>query len=362
MTCAACGRATSMEREKMGFLGQDESALHITAMSLHVVGVPIDEFVPEDAFDEISEEAFFLKRIVENDADAIFSFVDGSATKALVERVASGALSFKKGAQDLARNFNTGHVATSRDGAFFVIDLNGDDGARFFCLIKYDYSEAVVRRNVKGKSRLRKLVQAFVTDKKAVQKICLLKVTDGVVSDEVAARDRMKTAPELSDYFYKFLGVKRERDDAELTKAVLNVARAVFQEQKAHLGDRSVAVALNEFGNALRLRPNVDVDVVSEVILGVLGNPEDEKLHSAVERSVDRKFESAKLHGLGFKPDQSAFKTAKSVKLETPEGVVVRYSQRAGENLVTRVKKHGGGETITIETEGTVQETVTKVE
>ncbi|SEN05333.1 hypothetical protein SAMN02800694_2620 [Luteibacter sp. UNCMF331Sha3.1] len=346
----------------MGFLGQDEGALHIRAMSLHVVGVPIDEFVPEDAFDDISEEAFFLKRIVENDADAIFSFVEGSTTRSLIERIASNALPFKKGAQDLARNFNSGHVATSRDGAFFVIELHGDDGARFFCLIKYDYSEAVVRRNIKGKSQLRKLVQAFVTDKKAVQKICLVKITDGVASDEVAARDRMRTAPELSDYFYKFLGVKRERDDAELTKAVLNVARLVLQEQKAHLGDRSVAVALNEFGNALRLRPNVDVDVVREVILGVLGNPEDEKLHSAVERSVERKFESGKLHGLGFKPDPLAFKTAKSVKLETPEGVVVRYSQRAGENLVTRVKKAGGGETIIIETDGTVQETVTKVE
>lgn len=345
----------------MGFLGQDETALHIKAMSLHVVGVPIAEFVPEEAFDDISEEAFFLKRIVENDADAIFSFIEGSNTKVLVEQISAGALTFEDGAQDLARNFNTGHVATSRDGAFFVIDMEGDDGVRFFCLIKYDYSEAVVRRRIQGKKQLRKLVQAFVTDKKAVQKICLVKITDGVVSEEVAARDRMKPAPELSDYFYKFLGVKRERDDAELTKAVLNVARVVLQEQKAHLGDRSVAVAMGEFENALRLRPNVDSDVVSEIILGVLGNPDDEKLHSAVERSVDRKFESAKLHGLGFRPDPAALKTPKSVKLETEEGVVVRYSQRAGENLVTRAKKEGGGEIITIETDGAVRETVTKV-
>lgn len=342
----------------MGFLEQDENSLHIKAMSLHVVGV--EPFVPELAFDDITEEAFFLKRIVENDADAIFSFNIDSDAESVIGKIASGEVSFEAGAQQLARDFNKVHVATSRDGAFFVIDIEGDDGVRFFCLIKYDYSEAVVRRSVKGKSQLRKIVQAFVTEKKAVQKICLIKVTDGGVAEAVAARDRMRPAPELSDYFYKFLGIKRERDDAELTKAVLNVARLVLQEQKTHLGDRSVAVAMGEFEGALRLRPLVDSEVVSEIILGIIGDPDDEKLHSAIERSVDRKFESGRLHGLGFKPDPTALKTPKSVKLETEEGVIVRYSQRAGENLVTRVKKEGGGETITIKTDGAVRETVTK--
>ncbi|UPG92829.1 hypothetical protein [Luteibacter aegosomatissinici] len=345
----------------MGFLGHDESGLSIKAMSLHVVGVPLTDFVPEKAFDDVSEEAFFLTRIVENDADAIFSFVDGSTTRELLESMTGGTLPFEEGAQRLARAFNTAHVATSRDGAFFVIDLEVADGSRIYCLIKYDYSEAVVRRQVKGKQQLRKLVQAFVTDKKAVQKICLIRATDDGVQASVAARDRMRPAPELSDYFYDFLGVSRERTDADLTKAVLNVARLVLQEQKANLGDRSVAIAMGEFENALRLRPTVDAEVVGEILLGVLGNPDDEKLQSAVGRSVDRKFESARLHGLGFKPDPSALKTPKSVKLETEEGVVVRYSQRAGETLVRREKKPGGGETITIETDAAVRETVTKV-
>jgi 37-kD nucleoid-associated bacterial protein len=343
----------------MGFLEQDENTLHIRAMSLHVVGT--GPFVPEAALDEISQEEFFLKRIVENDADAIFSFAEGSDVRSIIAEIVDGTLTFEVAAQSLARDFDKAHVATSKEGAFFVIDLEGDDGTRFFCLIKYDYSEAVERQSVKGKSTLRKIIQAFVTEMKAVQKICLIRVGDGVVLDAVAARDRMKPAPELSDYFYRFLGVTRERNDAQLTTAVLDVARRVLQEKKAHLGDRSVAIAMGEVEGALRLRQSVDADVMGEILLGVLGNPEDEKIHAAVERSIERKFESAKLHGLAFKPDASALKTPKAVKLETEEGVVIRYSQRAGETLVMRVRKANGGETITIQTDGAVKETVTKV-
>lgn len=343
----------------MGFLEQGEDAFRIKAMSLHVVGT--EEFLPEPELDEIAHEEFFRKRIVENDADAMFSFTKLSDVKSVIEQIVVGNLTFETGAQKLAQDFAKAHVATSKEGAFFVIDLDADDGSRFFCLIKYDYSEAVERHDVNGKSSLRKIIQAFVTDKKAVQKICLIGVKDGVVVTDVAARDRMKAAPELSDYFYKFLGVTRERTDAQLTTAVLDVARRVLHEFKAHLGDRSVAIAMAEVEGALRLRQAVDVDAMGEILLGVLGHPEDEKVHSSIEKSIDRKFESARLHGIGFKPDPSALTSPKSVKLETEEGVVIKYSQRTGEALVTRAKKDNGGEVITIDTDGAVKETITKV-
>lgn len=343
----------------MGFLEQGEDALHIKAMSLHVVGT--ENFVPEPELEEIAHEEFFVKRIVENDADAIFSFAELSDVKAVIEQIVAENITFEAGAQKLAQDFAKAHVATSKEGAFFVIDLEADDGSRFFCLIKYDYSEAVERQDVNGKSSLRKIIQAFVTDKKAVQKICLARVKDGVVVKDVAARDRMKAAPELSDYFYKFLGVARERTDAQLTTAVLDVARKVLHEFKAHLGDRSVAIAMAEVEGALRLRQTVDVGAMGDILIGVLGHPEDEKVHSSIEKSIDRKFESAKLHGIGFKPDPSALTSPKSVKLETEEGVVIKYSQRTGEALVNRAKKENGGEVITIDTDGAVKETITKV-
>lgn len=343
----------------MGFLEQGEDALHIKAMSLHVVGT--ENFVPEPELEEIAHEEFFVERIVENDADAIFSFTELSDVKAVIEQIVAGNVTFEAGAQKLAQDFAKAHVATSKEGAFFVIDLEADDGSRFFCLIKYDYSEAVERQDVNGKSSLRKIIQAFVTDKKAVQKICLARVKDGVVVKDVAARDRMKAAPELSDYFYKFLGVARERTDAQLTTAVLDVARKVLHEFKAHLGDRSVAIAMAEVEGALRLRQTVDVGAMEDILIGILGHPEDEKVHSSIEKSIDRKFESAKLHGIGFKPDPSALTSPKSVKLETEEGVVIKYSQRTGEALVNRVKKENGGEVITIDTDGAVKETITKV-
>lgn len=343
----------------MGFFEQGEDALHIRAMSLHVVGT--EEFIPEAEFATITQEEFFLKRIVENDADAIFSFTEFSDVKLLVGQIVVGNLTFEAGAQKLAHDFAKTHVATSKEGAFFVIDLDADDGSRFFCLIKYDYSEAVERQDIDGKSSLRKIIQAFVTDKRAVQKICIVQVKNGAVVSDVAARDRMKVAPELSDYFYRFLGVARERTNAQLTTAVLDVSRRVLYEFKAHLGDRSVAIAMAEVEKALRLSQMVDEDAMGGILFGVLGHPEDEKVHSSIEKSIHRKFESARLHGIGFKPDSTALKAPKSIQLETGEGVIIKYSQRTGEALVKRSKKANGGEVITIDTDGAVKETITKV-
>jgi len=343
----------------MGFLGKDAQQLHIAAMSMHVVGV--DPFVPEPAFAAITEEAFFLDRVVENDVDAIYAFQDDSDVKKLLSDIVSGGLTFEKGAQRLARDFNKAHVATSTDGAFFLLDLRDDEENRFFCLIKYDYNQVLERRHSKGQTRLRRIVQAFVTEKKAVQKICLLAVVNGAISADVAARDRMRTAPELSDYFYKFLGVTRERSAAQMTTAVLDVARHVLSQFKGHLGDRSVAIAMGEVEGAMRQRQKVDAEVMGEILLGVLAVADDEKVQKSVTNAVERRFESARLHGLEFKPDPAALKTTKTVRLETAEGVVIKYSERTGETLVTRTKKPKGGETITIETSGTVVEKLVKV-
>lgn len=284
----------------MGFLSETERAsLRIREMSLHVVGT--DDFVEQPKRDNIEHEEFFIERIRGNDMDSVYSFEEHSAVRDVIARIAAGD-DFEKGAQDLARDFSRLHVGTSKEGAFFVFDLDTDDDSRIFCLIKYDYHEAIEQRQEGGKSVLRQIIHAFVKEKRAVQKCCLVRVKGGKVELAVSARDRVKPSPELSDYFYKYLGVQRTRDDAELTRAVVDVVRNALTECKEYLPNQQVGPALQRAKSALRLRQEVTAAAISEIVIGVSDRSEDEKAVLAMQHSVTKQLAKARLEGVHFKP------------------------------------------------------------
>lgn len=87
----------------------------------------------------------------------------------------------KKGAQRLSRHFAKQHRGNSSDGAFFVFELSRDrHDDRVYALAKYDYSQAIECFDNDGKSGLHQTAQAFVADRKAIQKSCFIRVLDGM--------------------------------------------------------------------------------------------------------------------------------------------------------------------------------------
>ncbi|MCO4317819.1 hypothetical protein M8997_011565 [Phyllobacterium sp. 21LDTY02-6] len=126
----------------MGFLTEDElSSLRIENMALHAVSD--DVFMPQPAR-EVEQADFFVERIRETDAAAVFSFEEESLTKTQIERIAKGEDDFETGAQNLAREFARFHDGTSRKGAFFIFELATDVlKTKIYSLIKYDYEEVV---------------------------------------------------------------------------------------------------------------------------------------------------------------------------------------------------------------------------
>lgn len=100
----------------LGFITDDENgSLHITNMILHVVGGGGGggggEFVPEAAR-AVEHEEFFIARIRDTDVSPVYSFEPASNTKAQIERIATGAVSFEAGAQALSRDFSRLHVGS----------------------------------------------------------------------------------------------------------------------------------------------------------------------------------------------------------------------------------------------------------
>ncbi|RDC59399.1 hypothetical protein HME9302_00587 [Alteripontixanthobacter maritimus] len=327
---------------------EDAASLRIESMILHVVGD--DEFRPEPAR-EVEHEEFFIERIREADVAAVFAFEDGSQTKAQIERMAKEEDTFEEGGQALSRDFARLHPGSSRDGAFFIFELRTDDPTvRIYCLIKYDYEEAIEQRNQDGVNLLRLIVQAFVADKRAIQKFALIRTIDGVAEQTLAARDRMKQAPEIGDYFANYLHVRRVRDNRQLTEKAVRAVSDALKELRELLPNRDVALAFRQVKTMLGTRNRIDEAAVQEAVLAAAGHPEEERTVGKIQNCVRRKVRVAKLEGLEFPPVRELLQAPALRRLKTAEGVSVTYPDRVGQTNVDRQERVDGGEIITITT------------
>lgn len=320
-------------------------------MIVHVVSGK-DPFVaqPELPVQDDPHVHFFLARILDAAVSPVHKFDDKSATMLTLGRMARKRISFEEGGQELARLFKKDHVGSSSGGAFFVFELTSKmPGVRFYSLIKYDYREAVELYADNGKNAFRQIVQAFVKERRAIQKSCLVRVKEGNVDPEVSAFDRMGEAPDLTDYFQKFLEVSRARDTAELSSNLGNVLRKTLQECKEHLPDGDVKSALSATKEALSGRELVDDDAIREAIFIAAGRPEED-IKAAIDKSLTRQLKAFRLTGVSFKPDPKTLKRSPRVKVRTAEDVVVEYPGEQENRAVTRTKDGKGGWIITIKT------------
>ena len=336
----------------MGILGDEElTSRSIGRMILHVVHGDLDiPFEPQPEFDEIEHAEFFLARLQDVDVAPVHDFVAASETKLLLEQMAKGDVSFQEGAQLLSKRFSGQHRGTSSDGAFFVFELKGDvEDDVVYAMAKYDYSQAIERFDHEGKSGLRQIVQAFIADRKAIQKSCFVRVVGGTAVLAVSARDRSKQAPDLTDYFVKFLDVHRTRSDKELTSAVGETLLKVFKERKEDLPG-TVASAMKVAREALSLRETIDNDAVVEAVMLAAGEPHDEVVRTRLEKSTRRVLKGHKLDGVSFKPQKDLLSVAKRQKVETFEGVRLDYPGSLENNGVTRETLPDGGTRFIIET------------
>lgn len=339
------------------FFDGESDALQIQKMILHVVGA--GDFEPQAEMQDVEQESFFLARIREIDASGLFSFDDDSQTKRTVGEIAQGTISFEEGAQRLARDFASRHSGASSDGALFMFELSSNSpNNTLYSIFKYDYREVLERTDEDGQSHLRRIVEAFVADKRALQKSCLVRVQDGVVSEEVAAQDRMGRAPDLTDYFAAFLNVRRARNDVELNRSLTDALREVFTDRRSDLPNRDASAALRVAKEALGQRQKIDNAAVLEAVLVAAGNPAEPDLVSAFESTVSRKLRKSKLTGVEFAPDQQVLKRAARKRIQTVEGVTLEYPSDLEGVRVRSVSGPNGSRTITIDTARVEDETI----
>ena len=244
------------------FTDAELGALSIKRTILHVVSAK-DKFQPQRELTGGEHLEFFLDRIIGSAISSVHRFEENSGIKAIIARMAKDEVSFEKGAQELSRQFSKDHVRSANNGAFFVFELSGGDpNVRLYSLIKYDYRPVIELYADKGRNALRQIVQAFIKEKRAIQKSCLVRAIGGEVDAEVSTFDRMGDAPDLTDYFAAYLDVVRDRDDAELSTRLNEVIRKTLQTCRDLLPNADVPKAVAATKDSLRGRDTVDEDAI----------------------------------------------------------------------------------------------------
>src|SRR3546814_11993314 len=85
-----------------------------------------------------------------------------------------------------------------------------------YALVKYDYSQALEIVHREGATGLRRIVEAFVGNRSAIQKSAVIRTRAGIAEQALSTRDRMgRPAPELTDFFRDYLTITRARNAQE---------------------------------------------------------------------------------------------------------------------------------------------------
>lgn len=330
------------------FTDEERTSLQIRNMILHVVGT--EHFVPESAR-AVEHEGFFLSRLLDLDATPVYSFNDNSRTRSILEVVAKQEQTFELGAQTLSRNFSELHLGATRDGALFVFELGNDDpGLKIYSLIKYDYSEAIEQTEANGESLLRKIVTAFIADRKAIQKAAIIRVINGNAEPAIATRDRAKPQPDIGDYFARFLDVTRTLNDTELTERAKSTVKEAIGEIKDLLPS-TPAKAYSRALSILRDRTQLDEESIIEALLSAAKETIDEDERLKVRAVVLRKLKSKKLIGVAFRPDKAALGRPALHRMRTVENITITYPEQIAGTIIQREQIAAGGEVITIRTQ-----------
>ena len=338
------------------FTDEEQASLTIKRMILHVVGNKDFLAMPERA---LEEESFFKEKILDTAAAPVFMFKNHSSTKQQLETIANGEATFERGAQALALNFNNKHVGGSADGVLCMFELAVDDpDVTIFSLIKYDYKLALEQDDAQPANALRRILTALVDDKKAIQKTALIRIVNGIASQDVSATDRTKQGPDIADYFADFLAVTRSISDTELSEITRKLLRSTLQACKKDLPSEDVPKAIKVAQGVLGRRMKIDEDAIVEAVLVAANSPVDEKVATRGVRETRRRVKSSKLHELSFKPDRKILRQPYMRKIMTVEGVTILFPDKEDNPNVTVIDLEGDKKTIIVETNKVTENSV----
>lgn len=209
----------------------EKDSLIIERFIFHIIikGKEEPEYLNEVELGD-SETDFFRERIVDSCNGTQYVFIDDNGAKPELQqwviKVCDDELDFVEISQSITKHFFIHHKGNVNDGVFIVaivsIMKNGNK-CKMLSLIKMDHTRVLqfeTTNTEEGrKAILKEIVNTFVEDKNAVQKVALVDTSSTFLWD-VLSKERNRSEG-IADYFKLFLGVEvRETNSFWTRKAV----------------------------------------------------------------------------------------------------------------------------------------------
>lgn len=325
--------------EKMAFLTEEElGSLKIEQSVFHIVGPKEVHFQLLEAFDATPHAAFFLDRIRSVNNGNHYTFLADAAARTQLGRIDKDAAQFQAESENLAEAFNEGHGGSTVIGAFLIFSLNCDTG-RVFALLKFE-DEKVLRYDIedgtsgKPKPTLAEIGRTFVQNRHALQKAALVRL-DGEGS--VCLVDR-QNPQRPAVYFEQFLGVKRVRNDDDLTRILVDVTKAVAYNHSDKLPADVMTSLTKRLYDATQSGGSVDGEKIEDWFTSIVGPlPKESEILTDFRKQLER----ARISGESFVLGKDAIPVPRNRKVETGLGVRVTFPAELQSSVVNIDEKKG---------------------
>jgi hypothetical protein len=334
------------------FTDEELGQIVIERMIFHVVGPSIGD--TPILLEEISppqHTEFFLERILSVSAANRYKFLPDASFRAELGRIATDINQFSGISRVLAGRFQTGHIASTKNGVFlmFVLRLGQE---RAYAVVKYDHDQVVSYQITESDGRktanLTELHDTFVRKPEAMQKSALIRL--GPNGDIVAAKDR-STRDGITEYFRVFLGVRREFENRDLTKRLHTALVNTFNAHRDELPDTIRRSFRQRLFDHLNGGGTFDADDASGLLSDALGNA---GATEAVLNTFSQQLRANKIDGATFTFDPVDLKAPRIRQVVTQEGIRIILDQGLNDRITT--VPHGHETIIQIRTVGIVSD------
>jgi 37-kD nucleoid-associated bacterial protein len=310
----------------MAFLNDEElESLQIEQSVFHIVGPGDEHFLLLAAFDAGRYAPFFLGRVRSVNGGNRYEFLDDAPVRRQLARISNDKSAFQEESEKLATAFNEAHGGSAAVGAFLIFSLSCNTG-RLFALLKFEDEKVLSYRYDQERARSGKprptfgeIDRTFVQNRNALQKAALVRL--GRDRDDICVVDSQNPQRPAA-YFERFLLARRQRTEAELTKAIVQITRNIAQKHQDSLPEEAMKSLAQRLYNASQSGGSVDSENAGSWLSSIFGPlPYDSPIVKDFEASLKKEGMSDE----SFVLQKNAIPAPRNRRVETVHGVTLTF-------------------------------------
>lgn len=308
-----------------------------------------------------TQRGFFCQRLAQAAEGSQYLFTDKNAsTPARCSRILDNPdTSFLEESKGLTQDFLNHHKRNFSSGVFVVALIHitrNNETIPLISLLKMDHAkvyEYLTEETDEGLvAKLQEVMNTFVEDKAALQKVALIDVNDNY-SWDILAKQRHST-DHVADYFQGFLSAKERQDASYWTRQAFGAVARWAIENKNDLPE-------DQDPSSYKLRAiqymESHGEYTTDGFIDMVILDENQERAEKFRESLGTRLAESGVAGQTFPPKPGSLKSSvvKNRRI-TKEGVSVEWEGDAKTAGISFENTHDGRERIIIETHGFSQE------